>query len=484
MQSQENKIFRQEALERLSSPEQLDQMMQVVNRRAWLPLTTIGSLVVVAVIWSIFGRIPLTVKGQGVLIRPGNVVQFQVPSGGQIVRLNVKSGDRIRQGDVLGIIDQPQLRQQLQQEQSKLAELLNQNKETDALQRQGIALKRQNLVKQRAVLEENLRTVLKFGPILREKSIESLKEQRESLQLSLAQSRSLIPTLKRRLAVRRYLKREGAVSEDVVLQSRQEYTENLTKVSNLEAQLKDLDRQETEAQAKFVSNRKDIKDINTQIQNLDVQSAQLAQQDREQSIDKNNKIQTTKRQISQLQLELVTKSRIISKYNGRVLEVAIAPGQTVSAGSRIASIETEDRNSQLMSVIYLADKDGKQVKPGMSVQVTPSMVKRERFGGVVGKVTQVRSFPVTNQDISAIIGNENLANSITQSLSNSGGAPIQIFAQLEQDPNTFSGYKWSSSKGPELKISSGTSAQVRVQVGEQAPISYVIPLFKSLTGLN
>jgi HlyD family secretion protein len=483
MQTKENKLFRQEALERLSSPERLDQMMQVVNRRAWLPLTTIGSLVVVAVIWSIFGRIPLTVNGQGVLIRPRNVVPFQVASEGQIVTLNLKSGDRIKPGDVLGIINQPQLRQQLQQERSKLNELLNQNKETDELQKQGIALKRQNLVQQRAVLQENLRTVSAFGPIVREKSLKSLAQRRASLQQSLDQSRSLIPTLKKRLDVRRSLKQEGAITDDLLLQSQQEYTDNLTKVSDLEAQLKELDRQQTEAESQFVINRNSIKDINAQIQNLDVQAGQLTQQDREQSIEKNNKIQTIKRQISQLELELATKSRIISKYNGRVLEVAIAPGQTVSAGTRIASIETEDRNSQLVSVIYLADKDGKQIKPGMFVQVTPSMVKRERFGGIAAKVTQVSPFPVTNQDITAIIGNENLANSITQSLSSNGGAPMQIFAQLEQDPKTVSGYKWSSSNGPPLQISSGTTAQVRVQVGEQAPISYVIPIFKSLTGI-
>ncbi|ARV62943.1 NHLP bacteriocin system secretion protein [Nostocales cyanobacterium HT-58-2] len=480
MQSKENKLFRQEALERLSSPERLDQLMQVVNRRAWLPLTTIGSLVVVAVIWSIFGRIPLTVNGQGVLIRPRNVVPFQVASEGQIVTLNLKSGDRIKSGDVLGTIDQPQLRQQLQQEQSKLAELLNQNRETDELQRRGIALKRENLVKQRTVLQQNLTTAEKFGPVVLEKSIKSLAQRRASLQQSLRQSRSLIPTFKRRLEVRRYLRREGAITDDVLLQSQQEYTENLTKVSDLEAQLKELDRQQTEAESQYVSNRNSIKDINAQIQNLDVQAAQLEQQDREQSIEKNNKIQTSKRQISQLELELATKSKIVSKYNGRVLEVAIVPGQTVSAGTRIASIETEDRNSQLISVIYLADKDGKQIKPGMPVQVTPSMVKRERFGGVMGKVTEVRPFPVTNQDMTAIIGNENLASSITQSL---GGAPMQIFASLEQDPKTVSGYKWSSSNGPPLQISSGTTAQVRVQVGQQAPISYVIPIFKSLTGI-
>ncbi len=80
-------MFRQEALERLSSPERLDQTLKVVNPKAWIPLATAGSLVAVALGWSIFGRIPLTVEGRGVLIQPRRVVPFQSPSDGHLVEL-------------------------------------------------------------------------------------------------------------------------------------------------------------------------------------------------------------------------------------------------------------------------------------------------------------------------------------------------------------------------------------------------------------
>lgn len=61
-------IFRKESLERLSSPERLDQLMQVVKPRDWLALGTLGLLIVLALIWSFLGRIPVTVSGRGVLI--------------------------------------------------------------------------------------------------------------------------------------------------------------------------------------------------------------------------------------------------------------------------------------------------------------------------------------------------------------------------------------------------------------------------------
>lgn len=61
-------IFRQESLERLSSPEQLDQLMQIVTPKSWLPLATLGSLIVIAVLWSVVGRIPITATASGVLV--------------------------------------------------------------------------------------------------------------------------------------------------------------------------------------------------------------------------------------------------------------------------------------------------------------------------------------------------------------------------------------------------------------------------------
>ena len=61
-------LFRQEALERLSSPEQLDQLMRIVTLKSWIPLATLGGLLACSLVWSIIGRIPVTTTGRGVII--------------------------------------------------------------------------------------------------------------------------------------------------------------------------------------------------------------------------------------------------------------------------------------------------------------------------------------------------------------------------------------------------------------------------------
>lgn len=474
----ETKLFRQEALERLSSPEQLDQLVEVVSPKAWLPLSALGFLVLTAGIWSIFGRLPLNVSGQGVLVRPRDVVQFQSPSSGSLMVWQVQPGDTVEAGQVLGTIDQSQVQQQLQQEQDKLADLLAQTGETAEVKRQQIQLKREILEQRRGILESSLREYQALAPILREKGVLALQENREGLQLRLSQARELIPRLEERVASRQLLFDQGAMSADSVLQGQQELFDSLARVADLEAQLMQLDSQAAQNQLQYLQNESQIRETRTQLQDLATQEAQLLEEELQLGFDRENQLQEVRRRIAQLELQLTTNGQVLSPYDGQVLEIAAAPGQVVSQGTMLGTLQAEDEAEALVSLAFFADKDGKQIKPGMAAQVTPSIVKRERHGGIEGEVVEVSPFPVTSQSVASIVGNPDFANQLVRD-----SAPMQITIQLAADPDTFSGYRWTSSTGPQEDISSGTSAAVQVRVGEIAPIAYVIPLFRSWTGI-
>ena len=66
-------LFRQSSLERLSSPERLDELMTLVNLKSWLPLGTIGVLLGLGLIWSLVGRVPVTTSGRGLLVQSDEV---------------------------------------------------------------------------------------------------------------------------------------------------------------------------------------------------------------------------------------------------------------------------------------------------------------------------------------------------------------------------------------------------------------------------
>lgn len=94
-------LFRPEALERLSSPEQLDRIVQVTSPLGWLALLTTGAMLIAVVVWGFFGRLPMTVDGPGVLLRQGGLSSVPVMVPGQLVDVLVEPGDVVSRGQVV-----------------------------------------------------------------------------------------------------------------------------------------------------------------------------------------------------------------------------------------------------------------------------------------------------------------------------------------------------------------------------------------------
>ena len=94
-------IFRQVALERLSSPEQLDQLMHITTPRGWLALLALVGLIVTVVAWSFNDTIPTQVLGRGILIRGGQLARAVPTSAGQVNAVLARAGDMVQQGQPL-----------------------------------------------------------------------------------------------------------------------------------------------------------------------------------------------------------------------------------------------------------------------------------------------------------------------------------------------------------------------------------------------
>lgn len=478
MVPQKSNLFRKEALDRLSSPERLDQLMQVVHPQKWIPLAATGSLIAVGLGWSVFGRIPITVAGQGVLVFPSKVVAFQSPSAGPILTINVRPGDSVKKGQVIGTIDQTELQKKLQLARTKLAQLHEQDRNAVSLQSQRNNLDKNATQEQRQALQQNLEVTQSVTPILRDKGLESIRRERQNLAQNLQITRELLPTFQQRWESREKLFREGAVSSDTVLQARQEFLDTQAKVSQVESQLKQLDVREADAQRQYLQNLNAVKELQAQLKSLDSKVATQAEQDLSVATNRKKEIQETEREIAQLELQLKGKSKIISPYSGRVLEINATPGQALELGARIGTVEAQEPSNKLTSIAFFPVSEGKKIQKGMELQVTPSTVKRERFGGIIGKVTNVSAFPVTQEGAASLVGSAEVLQGVA-----SKGPQIAIFAELQPDSSTPSGYQWSSSKGPQMPMTSGTTTSVRVTVEEQAPITFVFPILKSWSGM-
>jgi hypothetical protein len=88
-------IFRKEALDRLASPEQLDQLMQLTSPRGWIALAGVGLLLLTALVWGLCGTVATTVEGQGFLLPAGGLTSVGAPHTGVITGVYVEVGQTI-----------------------------------------------------------------------------------------------------------------------------------------------------------------------------------------------------------------------------------------------------------------------------------------------------------------------------------------------------------------------------------------------------
>jgi HlyD family secretion protein len=478
MVSNKDDLFRKKARDHASSPERLDQLLQIVSPKNWLPLIAMGTVVAAGVTWSVLGKVPITSAGQGVLIFPSKVTDLQSPLSGQVETLKIKVGDLVKKGDVLATIDQPELKQQLQLQRAKLAELEAQNLNANSLQGQSSSLQLKAIAQQRESLQERLKQSQSFTPIILDKSLNTLKFERENLEKRLQEAQAFAPNLKDRLDKRQDLFKQGAISQDVLLEAQQTYSDNIQKIGSIRSELESLKAKQVSAEKEYRDNISQIKDFETQVQGLKSKEKELAVQDFQSSNIRVNQIQEIKRTINEIEGKTKGNSSIISQHTGRVLELTANAGQVVTPGSRLGTIQAQEEKAKIVSISFFPVAEGKKIREGMEVQVTPTTVKREEFGGIKGKVVKVSSFPITKEGAASLVGNTDIIQSIIAQ-----GPHIQVTTELEVDPKTISGYKWSSSKGPDLKVSPGTITASRVTIEERAPISFVFPIIKEMTGL-
>jgi HlyD family secretion protein len=438
MPEQAHGLFRREAIEHLSSPERLDELVVIVRPRDWMMLSAIAIVIAAALIWSIWGAIPTAVSGSGILVVPGRIFPVQAAAGGRVTSVHVRAGDRVQRRTLLATIDQSETARQLQRNRLRLAELKAQDARNSALEKQRLDIELQGLQIERA----------------------SLEVQRKQDLTALADARALATVLEQRLGTQRDLRAQGLAPQvsDVLVNAEQAVLANRARITEIETELSNM---------------------NVRRQQTDSRRDRLIQEQLGSSTARRNVIKELESEISVIEAQLAKSGDILSGYDGHVLELIVAPGQVIPPGARIASVEQEGRGGDLVAVMYFPVSDGKRIVPGMPIQITPDIVKRERFGGIIGRVRYVSRFPVTRDATASTIGASEIAERLL------AGAPkIQVIADLVADRSTPSGYRWSSSRGPAVQVSPGTTLVGRVTVEERAPITYLLPFGRSAIGLD
>lgn len=477
--SADKDMFRKEAMDQLSSPEQLEQLMEVTTPKAWITLYSVAGCLLVILLWSIFGQIPITIDGSGIFVFPRRVVPFQSPAPGQVVTLSVAVGDFVKKGEVIGTLNQPDLVQELAQEEVRLIEARAQTEQKgDALAKR-MKLEQESAVSKRDLLNERIVSLRRIAEAQKIRNARYLEQQTKNLAEARSTQQKLGEALSERFQSYERLRKEGLSSDDSVLGARQRYMDSQVQRSDLDLKSQELELRRLENEQRYQESLDRIEEFRNQLQELEIQEKELQQQTLETNVNASQRIQEIERNIARLVTQLATRGQIISDHSGRVLEITTGPGQIVNVGQRIGSIETEDKEGELMGVAFFPVGDGKKLATGGQLRLTPTTVERERFGSIVADIVGISAFPVTTESVSSMVGNSEVAQDITQ-----GRSVIQAVAALRVDTDSYTGYQWTSGKGPPGPLTAGTTAMVRATVEYRRPITFVIPILRKWTGVG
>ena len=97
---------------------------------------------------------------------------------------------------------------------------------------------------------------------------------------------------------------------------------------------------------------------------------------------------------------------------------------------------------------------------------------------VTGTVVKVDGLPQTEMALAERISNKDLAHQFTRQ-----GAPLQVEIRLQKGPAGPASYDWTSQRGQEVELTSGTLLEGQVTVRTGRPNELVIPAIRHWLGL-
>lgn len=401
-------LFRKASLDRLSSPDQIDQLMQVTSPRTWLAALVLAAAVMAVLVWGWFGSVSTEVGGQAVFVRSGGLDSVAVGSSGRITDIAVAPGDLVQKGQLIARLSQTDLQDNLVAKRAQKRDLENQHAWLKGLFAQQAQLQHTFVSDQRRTLNEQI-------AILQER----LKTQEELLA-------------------------DGLVVRRDLLSTRSELEDTRSRL--LQLSVSDFDAR---------------KKVDIELQTLVQQLAELD------------------RAITALRHQMAQTGNVLSPHTGMVVDVLAATGSLLNTGNPLLLLERSGRAVKSLEVmVYVAASEGKRIRVGSPILLSPAGVLREEYGFMRGWVTSVSEYPATAVGMMRVLQNDQLVQSLLK-----GGTVFEVRVDLVRDPATPSGFAWTSSTGPSQAIQSGSLGAALITVHRQRPIGLVVPALRQWAGL-
>lgn len=403
-------------------PEHLNEAIRLTSRSTWILLTALAFCAAGMVTWGIAGRLAFHAKGPGVILLDRSVVADVVArAGGTVTLIHKSPGDQVAIGDLLVTVGLDELDARLKQ--AKVA-----------------------LDAQRDVLDKYAKS--SAADVVRRK--QDLDQEVKSLHASLVEANESVGMLQKLY---------------------DNYTKELAGGLVTREQVQSIfDR--------LASARQTARQMTDQISKLQTAQIEFEDQVSRTLADFRTKLIGAEGTYNDLQVQYEVGSRIVSPAAGTVSEITTQMNATVTAGMKLAVVESGTAARKFIVHAYMPIDQGKRVSVGMPAQVSPSSVDEQIYGSIRGQVSRVSLLPVSREGLLAVLGDTALVNTML-----AAGAPIEVEIALQSDPETKGGLRWTSATTPPTPVTPGTTASARIVVDRVRPIALVLPIVETWTHL-
>lgn len=390
--------------------------IKIIKTSYWLWILLVIIPFICLIIWSIFGVIYTDAHGRIIILSSPdrvNIITAQYP--GVIEKFNVTATEKVKKGQIIAVVDQSELKIQLDHAKESLKRLKEEQKELN-----------------------NEYSIFKNFSNQYRIAAKKLSDQK-------------ISDLESQKAYYQYLNKH---EKDL-------YAKKLLTLPDVKKTEIDL--------FGVLENMFDTKDRYNSVL-LDQENTKISWIERLTEI--NTQVDQQQMQVQFLNYKYNTAKYIRSPMDGVIDQILVPIGTNIQPSQSIASVSENGKASYALA--FLPIDQGKKIQVGAKAYIAPGTVNKNIYGYILGKVERVEEFQSSSQAINAII----VDNVMTQHLEEQD-LNFVAWVKLTDDPSTPSGFKWTSKKGPPFIITPGTLGKINVITAMQHPIELFLPFLKT-----
>ena len=355
---------------------------------------TLTAIVVGSIGWAYLSKIDEVAVAQGEIIPTSQIRPVRALEGGVISRVNVKEGDRVKQGDVL-IEQDPALSKTevdriqqnvalVRQDVARLeAESKGSGSSGSAIQDQLIASRLRDFDTRQAVANaDTQRQVAVIG---------EARARLNRLQENLKSARAtVINARERESSLRQLVEQEGAVPRFDYLQAKDQLTEAQNQISSLEQDIVAQQQSIQQAEQSYTGAQQSANRLSSERQSEILTQMNQRRQD----------LTELEGQLKQAQVKAKGQV-IVAPISGKIYNIQTSLAErTIAPGQDLLSILPDSHD--LLVEAKVLNRDIGFVKEGMRVKVKVATFPFQEFGTIDGEVVKLTPNATLDKDLGLV----------------------------------------------------------------------------------